>query len=286
MARLKVGVLISGSGTNLQALIDDCARADAPSEIALVLSNRADAFGLTRAAEAGLPHRVIDHRDYGARADFERALSAALEASGVELVCLAGFMRVLTAAFVERWRDRLINVHPSLLPAFKGLDTHARAIAAGVRIAGCTVHFVRAEVDDGPIIVQAAVPVLADDTAESLAARVLGEEHRCLPLAVRLIAEGRVSVAGGRCVIDAPGPGPSTPRGARGARERQPRSGPFARWRIERFAHEKGPEPSGSGPCRGPCRQSRMHSSRRAWRSARPDPRSARGSAPSPRRWS
>ena len=217
MARLRVGVLISGSGTNLQSLIDDCARADAPSEIALVLSNRADAFGLTRAAEAGLPYRVIDHRDYGARADFERALSAALEASGVELVCLAGFMRVLTAPFVERWRDRLINIHPSLLPAFKGLDTHARAIAAGVRIAGCTVHFVRAAVDDGPIIVQAAVPVLLDDTAESLAARVLGEEHRCLPLAVRLIAEGRVSVAGGRCVIDAPGSGGALVNPAPGA---------------------------------------------------------------------
>ena len=207
MARLKVGVLISGSGTNLQALIDDCARADAVAEIALVLSNRADAFGLTRAAEAGLPHCTIDHRGYGTRADFERALSAALEASGVELVCLAGFMRVLTAAFVERWRDRLINIHPSLLPAFKGLDTHARAIAAGVRFAGCTVHFVRATVDNGPIVVQAAVPVLPDDTAESLAARVLREEHRCLPLAVRLIAEGRVSVAGARCVVDAPGPG-------------------------------------------------------------------------------
>ena len=207
MARLKVGVLISGSGTNLQALIDDCARADAVAEIALVLSNRADAFGLTRAAEAGLPHRTIDHRAYGSRADFEEVLSAALEEKGVGLVCLAGFMRVLTARFVERWRDRLINIHPSLLPAFKGLDTHARAIEAGVRIAGCTVHFVRSEVDDGPIIVQAAVTVLPDDTAKSLAARVLREEHRCLPLAVRLIAQGRVSVAGERCVVDAPGPG-------------------------------------------------------------------------------
>ena len=207
MARLRVGILISGSGTNLQALIDDCARADAASEIALVLSNRGDAFGLTRAARAGLPHRVIDHRAYETRAAFEQALSEALEGSGVELVCLAGFMRVLTAAFVERWRDRLINIHPSLLPAFKELDTHARAIEAGVRIAGCTVHFVRPEVDSGPIIVQAAVPVLPDDTAESLAARVLRAEHRCLPLAVRLIAQGRVSVVGGRCLIDAATPG-------------------------------------------------------------------------------
>ena len=207
MARLKVGVLISGSGTNLQALIDDCARAESGSEIALVLSNQADAFGLTRAAQAGLPRRVVDHRAYDSRAAFELALSAALEASGVELVCLAGFMLVLTADFVDRWRDRLINVHPSLLPAFKGLDTHARAIEAGVRIAGCTVHYVRPEVDSGPIIVQAAVPVLADDTAESLAARVLREEHRCLPLAVRLIAAGRVSVTGERCVIDGAVPG-------------------------------------------------------------------------------
>ena len=207
MARLKVGVLISGSGTNLQALIDDCARPDAESEIVRVVSNRADAFGLTRAERAGLPHRVIDHTAFDSREAFEQVLTEALESSGVELVCLAGFMRVLTAAFVERWRDRLINIHPSLLPAFKGLDTHARAIAAGVRLAGCTVHFVRPEVDNGPIIVQAAVPVLKDDMAETLAARVLQEEHRCLPLAVRLIAQGRVSVADECCVIDAAAPG-------------------------------------------------------------------------------
>ena len=207
MARLRVGVLISGSGTNLQALIDDSALADAASEIVLVLSNRTDAFGLMRAAQAGLPHRVIDHRAYETRAAFEQALNQALEESGVELVCLAGFMRVLTEDFVEHWRDRLINIHPSLLPAFKGLDTHGRAIAAGVRIAGCTVHYVRSEVDSGPIIVQAAVPVLLGDTAESLAARVLREEHRSLPLAVRLIAQGRVSVVGERCVIDAEEPG-------------------------------------------------------------------------------
>ena len=206
MARLKVGVLISGSGTNLQALIDDCIRADAESEIVLVLSNRADAFGLTRARRAGLPHRVIDHREYESREAFEQALTEALEASGVELVCLAGFMRVLTTDFVKRWRDRLINIHPSLLPAFKGLDTHARAIEAGVRFAGCTVHFVRPDVDSGPIIVQAAVPVLPEDTVETLAARVLREEHRCLPLAVRLIAQGFVSVVDERCVVDAEAP--------------------------------------------------------------------------------
>jgi len=207
MARLRVGVLISGSGTNLQALVDDCARVEAESEIVLVLSDRADAYGLTRAAHAGLTHRAIDQRDHVSRSAFERALTEALETSGVELVCLAGFMRVLTAEFVERWRDRLINIHPSLLPAFKGLDTHARAIAAGVRFAGCTVHYVRTEVDDGPILVQAAVPVLPDDTAETLAARVLREEHRCLPLAVRLIAQGRVSIVDERCVIEAGVPG-------------------------------------------------------------------------------
>ena len=267
MARLKVGVLISGSGTNLQALIDDCARADAPSEIALVLSNRADAFGLTRAAEAGLPHRAIDHRDYGARADFERALSAALEASGVELVCLAGFMRVLTAAFVERWRDRLINVHPSLLPAFKGLDTHARAIAAGVRIAGCTVHFGRAEVDDGPIIGPGggARPAgryggqprgpRAGRGAPLLAAR--RAPHRRRP------GLGRGRALRHRCA------------GA-GRRTDQPRAGRVG-------AQEKGPEPSGLRALRDALADA---ASRRAWRSARPDPRCARGSAPSPRRWS
>lgn len=202
MARLRLGVLISGGGTNLQALIDDCAGADAASEIALVIANRADAFGLTRARRAGLPHRAIDHRAYESRAAFDAALSAALEAGGVDLVCLAGFMRILTAGFVDRWRDRLINVHPSLLPAFKGRDTHARALAAGVRVSGCTVHFVRPEVDSGPIIVQAAVPVLPGDTPARLAARVLRQEHRCYPLAVRLIAAGRVAVEGERVVLE------------------------------------------------------------------------------------
>ena len=206
MARLRLGVLISGGGTNLQALIDD--GAGAASEIAVVIANRADAFGLTRARRAGLPHRVVDHRAYESRAAFDAALSAALEDGGVDLVCLAGFMRILTAGFVDRWRDRLINIHPSLLPAFKGLDTHARALAAGVRISGCTVHFVRPEPDSGPIIAQAAVPVLPGDTPARLAARVLRQEHRCYPLAVRLIAAGRIAVAGERVVVaGAPAPG-------------------------------------------------------------------------------
>jgi phosphoribosylglycinamide formyltransferase 1 len=194
VARLKVAVLISGRGSNLQALIDACAPRDFPAEIRLVLSNRGNAPGLERAAQAGIPTQVISHRDHATREAFDAALDAALRAAGVELVCLAGFMRLLGAAFVERWRDRLVNIHPSLLPAFRGLDTHARALAAGVRFTGCTVHFVRAAVDDGPIIVQAVVPVLPGDDSEALAARVLAAEHRAYPLALRLIAEGRTRV--------------------------------------------------------------------------------------------
>ena len=202
MARLRLAVLISGRGTNLQSLIDACAEPDYPAEIGLVVSNRPGARGLERAERAGIPFAVVDHRSYPDRAGFERALDRALADADAGLVCLAGFMRLLTPRFVERWRDRLINIHPSLLPAFPGLDTHARALAAGVRISGCTVHFVRAAMDSGPILVQAAVPVLDGDDPESLAARVLDAEHRCLPLAVRLIAEGRVTVAGERCEID------------------------------------------------------------------------------------
>jgi phosphoribosylglycinamide formyltransferase-1 len=202
MARLRAAVLVSGRGSNLQALIDDCARANAPAQIALVLSNVAGAAGLARAEAAGIATAVVDHRAFPSRAAFEDALQHCLDKAGVELVCLAGFMRLLTAPFVERWRDRLINIHPSLLPSYRGLDTHARAIADGVRFAGCTVHFVRAEMDAGPIIVQAAVPVHADDDADRLAARVLEAEHRCYPLALRLIASGKVRVAGERVIID------------------------------------------------------------------------------------
>lgn len=201
MARLKAAVLISGRGSNLAALIAAAAAPDFPVEIALVLSNRAAAPGLAHAARAGIAAQVIAHRDFAARAAFDAALDAALRQAGIELVCLAGFMRLLGTDFVERWRDRLINIHPSLLPAFRGLDTHARALAAGVRIAGCTVHFVRAEMDAGPILVQAAVPVLAADDAATLAARVLAAEHRAYPLALRLIGEGRVRVVGERVEI-------------------------------------------------------------------------------------
>ncbi len=179
MARMRTGVLISGRGSNLQALIAATRAPDHPAEIALVLSNRPDAAGLGHATEAGIASQVIDQGDdtgpdrAAARAVFDAALTGALEAAGIELICLAGFMRVLTGDFVAHWRDRLINIHPSLLPAFPGLDTHAQALAAGVKLHGCTVHFVREEVDSGPIIGQAAVPVLAEDTSEILAARVL-----------------------------------------------------------------------------------------------------------------
>jgi phosphoribosylglycinamide formyltransferase-1 len=194
VARLRIAVLISGRGSNLQALIDACAARDFPAEIRLVLANRGDAPGLARAARAGIATQVISHRDYATRDAFDAALDAALQGAEIELVCLAGFMRLLGEAFVEHWRDRLINIHPSLLPAFRGLDTHERALAAGVRFTGCTVHFVRTAVDDGPIIVQAAVPVLPDDNSAALAARVLEAEHRAYPLALRLIAEKRVRI--------------------------------------------------------------------------------------------
>jgi len=202
MARLKVAVLISGRGTNLQSLIDHCADPKFPAEVVLVLSNRPGSAGLARAEQAGLATGTLDHKLFKGRADFEQALDGLIRAHGVDLICLAGFMRVLTADFVERWRDRLINIHPSLLPAFPGLDTHARALATGVRFAGCTVHYVRADIDAGPIIVQAAVPVHTGDTEETLAARVLAAEHRCYPLALRLIGEGRVRIEGERTVID------------------------------------------------------------------------------------
>ncbi len=202
MGRMTLGVLISGRGSNLGALIDACRDPAYPAEIACVISNRPGAKGLQRARQAGLAARVIDHGDFAGRAPFEAAVTAALEAAEVELVCLAGFMRVLTEAFTERWPDRILNIHPSLLPAFPGLDTHRRALEAGVRFAGCTVHFVRPRLDDGPIIVQAVVPVRADDTPGSLAARVLREEHRVYPLAVRLVAEGRAQIAHGRVAID------------------------------------------------------------------------------------
>lgn len=203
-SRLKLGVLVSGRGSNLQALLDAAADPAFPAEVALVLSNRADAFALERAAAAGVASVVVDHKAFPKnRPAFEAAMDDRLRESGVEMVCLAGFMRLLSPWFVERWHDRLINIHPSLLPSFKGLDTHERVLQAGMRLHGCTVHFVRSEMDDGPIIVQAAVPVLDSDDAESLAHRVLVQEHRIYPLAVRLIAEDKVWVDGNRVRLTA-----------------------------------------------------------------------------------
>ena len=199
--RRRTAVLISGRGSNLQALIDAAAAPDYPAEIVLVLSNRPDAKGLERAAAAGIPTSVVPHRDYETRAAFETALTEVLSEAGAELVCLAGFMRVLTEAFVGRWRGRLVNIHPSLLPAFRGLDTHARALAAGVKLHGCSVHLVSTEVDEGPIIGQAAVPVLPGDDEAALAARVLEAEHRLYPLCLGLLAGDRVWVEDGVAVV-------------------------------------------------------------------------------------
>jgi phosphoribosylglycinamide formyltransferase-1 len=202
MKKLPIAVLISGRGSNMQALIDACARPDFPARIVSVIANRPEAQGLARAAAANIPAKVIDHKKFKSRAEFEAALDKALRDSGAELVCLAGFMRILDPAFVTSWHDRLINIHPSLLPAFKGLHIHERALAAGVRFTGCTVHFVRPEMDDGPIIIQAAVPVLQDDTPDTLSARVLSMEHVIYPEAVRLIALGKIKIAGERVVIE------------------------------------------------------------------------------------
>lgn len=202
MARVKTAVLLSGRGSNLQALIDAAASPEFPAEIVRVVSNVPGAGGLERAAQAGIATATIDHRDFEDRETFEDALQAALEADEVELVCLAGFMRLLTKDFVDRWHDRMINIHPSLLPSYKGLHTHERVLEDGVRFTGCTVHFVRAEMDAGPIIVQAAVAVHTDDDEDTLAARVLTAEHRCYPLALELVAGRRTRVVENRVEID------------------------------------------------------------------------------------
>ncbi|WP_198372792.1 phosphoribosylglycinamide formyltransferase [Roseomonas rosulenta] len=198
MTRARVAVLISGRGSNMAALLAAAADPAYPAEIALVLSNRADAAGLAHAAARGVPTAVVESRAFrGDRQGFEAAMEAELARHDIRILALAGFMRVLTAGFVARWEGRMVNIHPSLLPAFPGLDTHARALAAGVRLHGCTVHLVSAGVDEGPILAQAAVPVLDSDTEGSLAARVLAEEHRLYPAALAWLAAGRVSLAGG-----------------------------------------------------------------------------------------
>ncbi len=195
---MRVVTLISGRGSNLRALLEarrpGGALAGQPVEFACVISNRADAAGLAIAAEHGIATEVVDHRQHPERAAFDRALAERIDAHRPDLVVLAGFMRILSPEFVRHYENRLINIHPALLPAFPGLDTHARALAAGVKLHGCTVHFVTAEVDAGPILVQAAVPVRADDDPARLAARVLVQEHRVYPLALRWLAQGRVRV--------------------------------------------------------------------------------------------
>jgi phosphoribosylglycinamide formyltransferase-1 len=192
--RKRVAILISGRGSNMRALIEAAKAKDYPAEIVLVISNVAGAGGLAFAREHGIATEVIEHGKFPSREIFDNAMQVALKAANAEIVALAGFMRLLSPRFVESWRGRMINVHPSLLPAYKGLHTHRRAIAAGEPFAGCTVHFVTPELDDGPAILQAKVPVLAGDTEDTLASRVLEQEHRIYPEALRLVAEGKAKI--------------------------------------------------------------------------------------------
>jgi phosphoribosylglycinamide formyltransferase-1 len=197
----RVAILISGRGSNMVSLIEAASHAGFPAEIALVLSNRPDAEGLTRARESGIATLAIDHKTHPTRESFEQAMDEALAAHNIEFICLAGFMRVLTDGFVERWAGRMINIHPSLLPLFRGVHTHRRALEEGVRVHGCTVHFVVPELDAGPIIAQAVVPVVPGDTEESLAARILVQEHVLYPKALCMICDGSARLEGGRVVF-------------------------------------------------------------------------------------
>jgi phosphoribosylglycinamide formyltransferase-1 len=202
MPRKRVAVLISGRGSNMTALIAAAKAADYPAESAIVISNRPDAAGLKHAGSAGIATATVDHTAFNEdREAFERALHGELQSHQVDIVCLAGFMRLLTPWFVQQWAGRMLNIHPSLLPSFKGLHTHEAAIRAGVKIHGATVHFVIPETDSGPIVAQAAVPVLDSDTPDTLASRVLVAEHRLYPLALRLVAEDRTRIVDGRCQI-------------------------------------------------------------------------------------
>jgi formyltetrahydrofolate-dependent phosphoribosylglycinamide formyltransferase len=194
--RKRVAVLISGRGSNMTALIEAAREPGYPAEIVGVVSDKADAPGLRIAEAAGIVTKVLERRDYQTKEAHDLAIDATLHALGAEIVCLAGYMRLLTTSFVREWQGRMINIHPALLPLFKGLDTHRKALEAGVRLHGCSVHFVTAEMDDGPIIAQAAVPVLPEDSPESLAARVLKAEHRLYPMALKLVAEGKARIDG------------------------------------------------------------------------------------------
>jgi phosphoribosylglycinamide formyltransferase 1 len=203
MSRKRVAVLISGRGSNMAALIEAAKDKNYPAEIVLVLSNRPDAGGLLTARDAGIETQLIDHKQFAKDRDaFDSAMQKVLETNRIDLVCLAGFMRLLSPAFVGQWQERMLNIHPALLPAFKGLDTHKRALEAGAKVHGATVHFVVPEMDAGPIILQGAVAVHADDTEQSLSARVLGVEHKIYPQALALVAQGRVRVLDGKCLID------------------------------------------------------------------------------------
>lgn len=202
--RRRTAVLISGRGSNMLALIEAARDPDYPAEIALVLSNRAEARGLVLAKERGIATAVIDHKIYAGRDEFEKSMQVLLDLHRIEFICLAGFMRILTPTFVQHWQGRIINIHPSLLPAFRGLDTHERALAEGVKIHGCTVHFVGASLDEGPIIAQAALAVRDDDTPETLAARVLEQEHIIYPAALAALARGALDIRGNRVICAGP----------------------------------------------------------------------------------
>lgn len=198
MKKVKLGVLVSGNGSNLQAIIDQIEKGNLLAEIRIVISNTEEAYALTRAVNHGIPSRIIQHGGYNQREDFEKRMVEELESHDVELVVLAGFMRVLGKLFLQHYPCRIMNIHPSLLPAFPGLSVQQRALEYGVKFSGCTVHFVEDALDAGPIIIQAAVPVLDDDTAETLAARILREEHRIYPEAIQLYASGKLEVRGRR----------------------------------------------------------------------------------------
>lgn len=200
MTRKRVAILISGRGSNMAALIEAARAKGYPAEIALVISNRPQAKGLELARAQGIAAGVIDHKTFPKRAEFDAALGRALEAAKVEIICLAGFMRVLTDDFVRHWHGKMLNVHPSLLPAFRGVDTHRRALHAGVKTHGATVHFVAPELDSGPMVMQEEVPVLPDDTEATLAARVLKAEHRIYPAALKMLAAGKLRIEGERVV--------------------------------------------------------------------------------------
>lgn len=200
--KLPIAVLISGSGTNLQAIIDAIEAGKLDARIEIVLSNRADAYGLVRAKNHGLWTEVLDHKKFASREAFDEAVVSILRARGVELVILAGFMRLLSPVFVKAFSNRIMNIHPALLPSFPGLHVQKRAVDHGVRFSGCTVHFVNEECDEGPIIIQAVVPVFPDDIEESLAARILKQEHRIYPRAIQLFSEGRLRVEGRRVLVE------------------------------------------------------------------------------------